>query len=457
MTVFNPVLDGRDLSHQRSTSPEIVFLKAQGLLFTGRTSREYEACVHQLVNQGKFDSFINSLGSAFKEGLGVFTAVSCVAAAFQFGACRSKGGSLSVLRLAFEASRTEGESSSTSTSSPAKAPKSAPLDQLGENKAQASRESISQAAPLTFGIFRVGLHRSCDVNVYPLIHVFLAFVWSLCLTPRAMSFIDMYIPWHEIIEFLNKHASLHPSPAARAETFPQPSRERTSWLLLEDFTLRGQIWTEPYLPETLFLDPGIDWEEKDRELPSMAETRNLRIQWLAHRLASNGTYIKYDEETGQFATTPTANKLQADNPLPALPEPVLQPSYEGGITSALGKQKGHFAYASETPQHRSPRESQRKARKDQTRPKPSMSKTPQILKREPKADTEMTDAFQIKQQPVEQLPSSSNVAPDYKAASTEAPFGDAEGIRKVKIEDFDPGGPGDVMVVDQSRPGSPEM
>ena len=424
MTLFNPILDGRDSSHHRSASAEIVFIKAQGLLFTGRFSRDYEICVRQLIMHGEFDSYISSLGSAFREGVGVFTAISCVAAVLQFGACRSNGASLSVLRLAYEETRLRAESSSKEPSS--KASKSPPLEKLGESEVQASRENIRQAAPLTFGIFRTGLHRSQDVNVYSMIHVYLAFVWSLCLTPGAMSFTDMYIPWHELIEFLNKHAASRPiKSAARAEAFPKPSREATSWLLLEDFILRGLIWTEPYLPEKLFTDPSIDWEEQNRELPSMAETRDLRIQWLAHRIASDGTYINYNEETKQFFATPTADKLQAENPLPALPEPSIQPTYGEIMTPTLGEQKGNIPFAPDSHQHRSPRESQRKTRKNYQESKQSMSKPTRILKRKSNDDVEMTDSFLVKQEPVDQPSDAPKFARGYGPGYAQAPFGES--------------------------------
>ena len=400
MTLFNPVLDGQVSSQYRLTSLEILFIKAQGLLFTGRVLKDYNVCVRQLINQGEFDSFINLLGPKFKEGMGAFTAISCVAAVFQFGPRRSNGASLSVLRLVYEASMARAEPfTPNDLSSPTKVSKSPPSEPLGEQEVQTSRESIRQASPLAFGIFRVGLHRYNDVNVYPLIHVFLAFVWSLCLTPGAMSLIDIYLPWHEITAFLNELSASQPTSwAVREEAFFKPLKEPASRLLPEDFTLRGMTWTEQYLPETLFTGSGIDWDEKDRELPSMTETRRLRILWLGHRIASKGTHVNYNKELQQFSTTPTANKLQEGNSLPALPEPTIQSSDAELVTSTFGEQKGSVPHPPESSLQTPPRESQRKLRRTSRGSKPSWSKSTEGLKREPEADVEMTDPTPIKRE-----------------------------------------------------------
>ena len=435
MTLFNPILEGKDSPHLRPTSAEFIFIKAHGLLFTGKSSRDYKACVDQLVVQGKIDALINTPDLKFREGVGAFIAVSNITALLQYGATHNKSGSKSVLRRAYEAerSRREPPKAKESTSS-AKAPKSPASESLSEADVRSSRSSIELAAPLAFGVLRVGLRRHGDPNVFPMLHVYLAFIWSLCETPGTLEHIEPYIPWQEIVEFFNE---LVPTTkfesSVFSDSFATSEKEKPVRPHSEDYVMQGQIYSLFYYPQTYFTDAKVDQEEKDKEYPSMAETRVLRLCWLAHRLALDGRYIRYDAESKQFTLTPRAKDLRAQNPLPVL-KAANVPQVEDVVMSGVGEPEDHSTHIPDSPPRRhSP------GLPSNTKPP---VKTRHILKRE-KKDVEMADAGKGKSG----APNLSSKTERYKPEYVQAQKGaEAEGAQDVKVEVVDPDQGGDVVL-----------
>ena len=104
MTLFNPILNGKESATRRSSSFETVFIKAHGSLFIkGPTdpSDQFDEAMKQLEGDEFFDNYINKTTTRFKE-IGVFAAVANIAAMFEYGIAK-QGVPKPILRLAFDA------------------------------------------------------------------------------------------------------------------------------------------------------------------------------------------------------------------------------------------------------------------------------------------------------------------------------------------------------------------
>lgn len=105
MTLFIPILNGKESATRRSSSFETVFIRAHGILFTKGptdTSDRFDEAVKQLEEDDLFDNYITRVAARFKE-IGVFAAVADIAAMFEYGIAK-QGVPKPILRLAFEAS-----------------------------------------------------------------------------------------------------------------------------------------------------------------------------------------------------------------------------------------------------------------------------------------------------------------------------------------------------------------
>lgn len=296
MTLFTPILNGKESAYHRSSSFETVFIKAHGILFCGRPSDEFNECFHQ-IRDSLLDNYIGRVTAKFKEQ-GVFVAIACIASLFEYGLVRDSGSSRSIFRLAFEGARAEqlarlkpatqrSSDEAFDVKDPAiRSSSVSALENLTPSDIQSSRDLISQASRLAFTCLSIALSRLRDKNIFPLVHVYLVFLWSLAAVETAMTYVQHDIPWTEICAFLNTLAKPNTMPSrVHLDAFPKPE-EGVGRPLPEDFILRGQMYSQEYFPETWFKDAMIDDEERVLELPSMAETRGERILWLGFRLAS---------------------------------------------------------------------------------------------------------------------------------------------------------------------------
>lgn len=307
MTLFNPIVEGRESAYYRSSSMETIFIKAHGLLFTGESTHEFSKCVQQLLN-GLFDSYISRVTSKFKEQ-GVFAALSNISSLFEYGILRAKGASRSTLRLAFEEMLSQrgavNADQDTDNADKASLPQPLPssVEPLTSREREASMQMIRSASDIAFATFTIALLRIGDRNVYPLVHVYFVFVYSLIEVEKAMIPIEARIPWAQIAKFLN---SLFTSETKTTKVmnggFPKPG-EGHGRPLPEDFLMRGQLWTKSFFPDMWFVDAAVDDEERILELPSMAAPRVERLLWLGHRMAACKRWIFYDEYTQTFTET----------------------------------------------------------------------------------------------------------------------------------------------------------
>ena len=300
MTVFSPVLNGRESAYHRSSSLENVFIRSHGILFTGRPHKEFDDAIRQLKD-GLLDSYIGRVTAKFKEQ-GVFAAVTNIAALFEYGAVKQRGIHKSLFRLAFDEiefhRRQKTNSPSThfqnkhfDVNNAAAHPAPAQSDQPVQNNLTASDIEfseifISRASSITFATLSISLQRIGDKNVFPLVHVSFVFLWSLAIVEKAMKYVERDIPWGEICSYLNTLAKPEAmTPRVWGEGFPKPS-DGVGRPLPEDYILRGQVYSQDYFPRDWFQELMVDDEERTLELPSMAAPRVERILWLGMRIAS---------------------------------------------------------------------------------------------------------------------------------------------------------------------------
>ena len=296
MTLFTPILNGKESAYHRSASFETVFIKAHGILFCGRSSDEFDKCVDQ-IKDNLLDNYIGRITAKFKEQ-GVFVAIACIASLFEYGFLGESGSPRSIFRIAFEEVRAiqieklktpsqslNDEAFDVNNPATRSSPVSA-FETLTKSDMLSSRLLISQASSLAFICLSIALSRIGDKNILPLTHVYLVFLWSLAAVEKAMKYVVKDVPWSKICSFLNTLAKPRIlTPRIQGDIFPK-SEEGADRPLPEDFIIRGQLYSQSYFPETWFKDAAIDDEERVLELPSMAELRAERILWLGFRLAS---------------------------------------------------------------------------------------------------------------------------------------------------------------------------
>ncbi len=182
MTLFNPIVQGRDTTRHRQSSLEILFIRAHAILFTNQYSdsqNQFHAVVNELERDGFFDSYITKAGSKFKKN-GVYASISNFAALFEYGTPASK----SIRRKWFDDAKSREQKALKVNPAIQEEPMdpSEPLDMDIDNPAvpisEASLSIVSQASRLLSLTLNAALKRTKDKNVYPLINVSLLLLES---------------------------------------------------------------------------------------------------------------------------------------------------------------------------------------------------------------------------------------------------------------------------------------
>ena len=296
MTLFNPILQNKDTIQRRPFSLETLFIRAHALLFTSKpydSPEQFNATVDELEKEGLFERYIIKTAARFKE-TGVFAAASNIAAYFDYGFSRN-GRSKSRLRIFYEYAQIINEETKKSELAKSNDPASLP-PAAGPPESDESTFLIAQPSRLASISLAVCLNRPSDSNVYPLVHLYLGFIWSLVIVQQACRYfeqdfilktIEKDIPWFALCLFLNTLAgdSQAMTSKVQSEDFPRPLKE-TGRPLPEDYVMRGQLYTQWYFPGNWFTAAIIDDDERSHDLPSMAQPRKERMLWLGYRIAS---------------------------------------------------------------------------------------------------------------------------------------------------------------------------
>ena len=297
-TLFNLILSGKESAYYRSQSVEPIIIKALGIMFRGQQLDQAYAAIQQL-EEGLMDNFIGRITSRFRE-LGVFATLANISALFEFGLPRSvfrlaydevlrdKHGSA---KLPLEADRSKDHTSSDieyNNGGHATAPPlPLAIEHLTPNELESSQVAIACASRLTFSTLSSSLQRLSDKNVWHLVHVSLVLLWSLTIVEKAMKYVERDVPWSQLCSFLNNLARPDTLTAkVLADAFPQPEGGGTP--LPEDFAMRGQVYSQWYLPDGWPRAAAVDDEERTQDPPSMMAHRIERILWLGMRIASVG-------------------------------------------------------------------------------------------------------------------------------------------------------------------------
>ena len=118
----------------------------------------------------------------------------------------------------------------------------------GEEKEEASLKLIYYGSCLAFEIFSVILDQIRNKHVYPVVHAYLAFVWSMTCNDTTRH-IDGLVPWQKVTTFLNKmdHNNIDFN-VIECDEFPIMGGACT----IEDLLIDGYIWSQGSL---LWLSP----------------------------------------------------------------------------------------------------------------------------------------------------------------------------------------------------------
>ena len=308
MTLFNPILSNKPSAQTRPFSFEVMFIRAHAILFTSKPSDpadQFIATCSELERTSLFEKYMSKASARFKRS-GVYVAISNIAALFEYGHSRD-GKSKPGLRKAFEdASATMGENLKPQiTKSEEQNDQSGsvkPTTKLGITAAEVLEgfnSFMSKAMRLTYMSLNICFKYPSDGNVYPLVHVYLGFLWSLTVIQPGskpseqdsfLHTVEQGIPWIGVCLLLNTLAKDPQAMTSKvtSDDFPRPYKE-AAWPLPEDYIMRGLIFVQWYFPTDWFTTAMVDDDERLHDLPSMAQPRKERMLWLGHRIASVGS------------------------------------------------------------------------------------------------------------------------------------------------------------------------
>lgn len=255
----------------------IALVSAHGQLFTqGVTNGSIISARHFLSN---LEQHIGRMGAAFRLQ-GVYIMSSNFAAAFGYGHADA------ILPAEFSQPTEPANLSICPSASERGAPASG-LEKI-ESDLLASRNSLHHShlvfsSFLTFQTFSVALDQIGNKNVYPTIHVTLAFIWRLAVYRDTIKYIEAFVPWSNTAGFLNTMIRDDTDVSVfKSEHFPI-SEDRKH--VPEDFCIRGQLWSRNYYPPDFFNKHPEEDDGRWIEAPSLSVSRAYRCLWLGAQIA----------------------------------------------------------------------------------------------------------------------------------------------------------------------------
>ncbi|EDN06609.1 predicted protein [Histoplasma mississippiense (nom. inval.)] len=173
-------------------------------------------------------------------------------------------------------------------------------------------EKLTYSTYLNFHTLSFVLQRARGENIFPYVHLSLAFILSLALIPESMAYVEGEIPWTKITIFLNM-LSRESVSESRLESVNFPIPTETEFPQLpEDFLFRSQIWSQIVYPPDFFTNATMEDHSGGIDMPSTQSARNERCLWYGYRLASYGRWIQLLEENAgkKFRPTHYATQLE---------------------------------------------------------------------------------------------------------------------------------------------------
>lgn len=153
---------------------------------------------------------------------------------------------------------------------------------LQQNAKGVSAKMIYHGSFFVFKTFSIILDQVGNEHVYPAVHVYLAFVWSMTRNNDIMEHINELIPWQKIATFLNGMAcSDIDFSVIECDEFPIVGDRRH---MPEDFFIHGYDWSQNYFPENFFKDAMTEDNGHLIEVPSMRASRIHWCLWMGHQI-----------------------------------------------------------------------------------------------------------------------------------------------------------------------------
>ncbi|KAK7967611.1 uncharacterized protein PG986_001888 [Apiospora aurea] len=282
MTLFDPLL-GSDSQRSRILPIDFAFVKAQGIMFSGKLGDEYQSSVTDFLS--KLDNHISRTTRKWMES-GYYIGIANCCALLGWG--KESSFIYQTIRPKKPDNKETEETYRTRT--------------IPDPNDRQNAKALEQARYLAEGTYNKVFSRCSDPNILPCLHTILVFHRYLILFPSAMSLLEATFPWKLVSMLLNSLLLSYRvyERIQRSDEFPRPDNTAPR-PLPEDFALRGLLWADKYFPSDWFSNDKIDDDEKYLEVASMTYERKERILWLGVSIARHGKWLLYDEELHQFS------------------------------------------------------------------------------------------------------------------------------------------------------------
>ncbi|THC97440.1 hypothetical protein EYZ11_003089 [Aspergillus tanneri] len=279
LLLFNPLMKGPRVIHHHQIIAD--FVTAHGYLFGRDCSDRFVRSADNFLSG--LDNYVGRVGAAFKIQ-GVYITSSNLAAMLEYASPDA------LLPTEFHQepipdSRSPEDVYQQASSHWASVndPQKVASDFLALNDSQKSSRLVYYGSCLTFHALSVFLDQIGDKNIFPALHLSLAFLWCLSSTQTGMRCAELVVPWKKIVTFLNTmFLPLLDMSLVEGDGFPLS--DETKWLP-EDFFIRGQVWSQAYYPQSFFEGSPTEDNGRNIELPSLKISRMYRCLWLGVRLA----------------------------------------------------------------------------------------------------------------------------------------------------------------------------
>jgi hypothetical protein len=280
LTLFDPILNA-NTQHSRLIPVDAEFVKAHGILFSGRLQDSFDPTVIEFLSM-----LNNHIGRTTRRWMesGYYIAIANCCAILSYG--KEDNAILKAIR-------------------PQRSDE--PMEMTEDSANAPDHELIKPfegALRLAQGTCEVVFTRLGDPNILPFLHVMVAFLFHLTHFPTAMAFVEKKFPWKLASLLLNSLLlSYRDYERIQGDEFPRQDKELGPRPLPEDFAMKGLLFVDKYFPKDWFSNEKIDDDEKYFEVASMTDERKERILWIACRIAKHGKWLVYDEQSHQFGVT----------------------------------------------------------------------------------------------------------------------------------------------------------
>ncbi|KAF7158200.1 hypothetical protein CNMCM6106_004566 [Aspergillus hiratsukae] len=304
-SLFNPLLHAPKAQHHYPLLA--AFVLAHGYLFCRNPGPQFCRSVREFL--ADLDTHVGRMGAAFKMQ-GVYISSCNFAAIFEYNHPDAP------LPAKFYPGGIHQERSSSETQlTSAKPP--IPTGDLNPTEAEPMASEDGRrysplslyACCLTFQTLSVLVDQIGNKNIYPTVHISLAFLWCLVINGKSsIEYIEAFVPWRKVTTFLN--TMIRDDTDSRIFEGPHFPTVEERKQLPEDFFIRGQLWSQLYFPPHFFEDSLIEDEGRFIELPSLNVSRMYRCLWLGVQIATCDRWMTYDSVSRKFSVTPFALGLE---------------------------------------------------------------------------------------------------------------------------------------------------